>query len=62
MFVFMTFFLYGLAPALLMGLLLLITFQARAFNNKVGRRRFLHFYPLNTVIEMLLVLVPVRFI
>ena len=58
MFVFMTFFLYGLAPALLMGQLLLITFQARAFNNKVGRRRFLHFYPLNTVIEMLLVLVP----
>ena len=58
MFVFMTFFLYGLAPALLMGQLLLLTFQARAFNRRVGRRRFLHFYPLNTVIESLLVLLP----
>ncbi|WP_214699700.1 GGDEF domain-containing protein [Exiguobacterium sp. s57] len=58
MFVFITFFLYGLAPALLMGQLLLLTFQARAFNHKVGRRRFLHFYPLNTVIESLLVLLP----
>ena len=43
MFVFITFFLYGLAPALLMGQLLLFTFQARAFNRRVGRRRFLHF-------------------
>lgn len=58
MFVFITFFLYGLAPALLMGQLLLFTFQARTFNRRVGRRRFLHFYPLNTVIECLLVLLP----
>ncbi|WP_215146126.1 sensor domain-containing diguanylate cyclase [Exiguobacterium qingdaonense] len=58
MFVFITFFLYGLAPALLMGQLLLFTFQARAFNRKVGRRRFFHFYPLNTAIESLIVLLP----
>ncbi|WP_214815909.1 GGDEF domain-containing protein [Exiguobacterium sp. s131] len=58
MFVFITFFLYGLAPALLMGQLLLFTFQVRAFNRRVGRRRFLHFYPLNTVIECLVVLLP----
>lgn len=58
MFVFMTFFLYGLLPALLMGQLLLLTFQARTFTNKVGRRRFLHFYPLNTLIEAMLLVLP----
>lgn len=58
MFVFMTFFLYGLLPALLMGQLLLFTFQARAFTNRVGRRRFLHFYPLNTLIEVMLLILP----
>ncbi|TCI48117.1 MULTISPECIES: GGDEF domain-containing protein [unclassified Exiguobacterium] len=58
LFVFMTFFLYGLVPALLMGQLLLLTFQARAFNRKVGRRRFLHFYPLNTLIEAMILVIP----
>lgn len=58
MFVFMTFFLYGLLPALLMGQLLLLTFQVRTFTNKVGRRRFLHFYPLNTLIEAMLLVLP----
>lgn len=58
MFVFMTFFLYGLVPALVMGQLLLLTFQARSFTKKVGRRRFLHFYPLNTLIEAMILLVP----
>ncbi|OGX79911.1 diguanylate cyclase [Exiguobacterium sp. SH31] len=58
LFVFMTFFLYGLVPAILMGQLLLLTFQARTFNKKVGRRRFLHFYPLNTLIEAMILVIP----
>ncbi|TCI57289.1 GGDEF domain-containing protein [Exiguobacterium sp. SH1S21] len=58
LFVFMTFFLYGLVPAILMGQLLLLTFQARTFNKKVGRRRFLHFYPLNTLIEAMVLVIP----
>lgn len=41
-----------------MGQLLLLTFQARTFTNKVGRRRFLHFYPLNTLIEAMLLVLP----
>ncbi|WP_047374555.1 GGDEF domain-containing protein [Exiguobacterium sp. ZOR0005] len=58
MFVFMTFFFYGLVPALIMGQLLLLTFQARSFTKRVGRRRFLHFYPLNTLIEAMILLIP----
>lgn len=58
LFVFMTFFLYGLVPALLMGHLLLLTFQTRSFNKKVGLRRFLHFYPLNTLIETMILVIP----
>jgi len=55
-FVLFTFLTYGLISAVCVGQLVLLFYQLRTAHTAVGRRRMLHNYPFNAMLELMLIL------